>query len=61
MMSKLITVAAFISISAALAFAIGASSRTTDTAGNTAKATMDPSAAMERAPHNLPVERFDAH
>jgi hypothetical protein len=60
-MSKLITVAVFISLFAALAFAIHASGSTTDVVGKATEAPIDPTAAMERASHQLPVEQFDAH
>jgi hypothetical protein len=60
-MSKLITVAAFIAIFVALAFAMHAPASTDHMDGKIRKAPSDPTAAMERAPHDLPLERFDAH
>jgi hypothetical protein len=60
-MSKLITVVVFVGLFVALAFAIHASGSTTDVVGKTTKAPIDPTAAMERASHQLPLEQFDAH
>jgi hypothetical protein len=60
-MSKLITVVVFISLFVALAFAIHAAGSTPDVVGKTTQAPIDPTAAMQRASHQLPVEQFDAH
>jgi hypothetical protein len=62
-LAKLAMIAALIAICVGIAFAIDASVLTIGASrvGGETRPPIDPTETMKRAPHDLPVEQFDAH